>query len=312
MAYVDELERQLRDASRRRLRLAAARAPRPPAGAVGACVSIAVCLLVALLLLRAHRSQPTTSPSTAPGVATEIVANFQAFRRARSSADAVPVRLRPQLIAGTCTTAADSLPNAQAIEGQAAMEQVSCLVGQPQSRAQTHQAISLPASAGHKATARARRAHLLPIDKPTAAVKDVIQHLDYDQSRKLVLPAGRGTIWLIPAGGWLCDLARSSVITRPGNAGFACEPVAAIVAKPPLWPGGSWNGVYFGVEPDSITRVEFARTGAPAQDVELHDHTIAACVGTGGRLVQYSAKGSVSVEIPTSRYGGGGRCGAGP
>lgn len=49
--FIDTLEHELRLASRRRVRLAAARVPRPPAGAVAFTVALAVCAMVAVPLL---------------------------------------------------------------------------------------------------------------------------------------------------------------------------------------------------------------------------------------------------------------------
>ncbi len=64
--FIDGLEHELRLASQRRLRLAAARLPRPPAGAVAFTVVLAVCAAVAVPLL-ATRSDVGTGHRVAGG-----------------------------------------------------------------------------------------------------------------------------------------------------------------------------------------------------------------------------------------------------
>lgn len=71
--FIDSLERELRAASRRRVRLELARAPRPGAGAVAFAVALAVCAAVAVPLLATRSSsapehQPQATPPAAHGV----------------------------------------------------------------------------------------------------------------------------------------------------------------------------------------------------------------------------------------------------
>lgn len=66
--FVNALERELRLAGRRRVRLALARLPRPPAGAVGFALALVVCAAVAAPLLAIHSGatsapQPQTRPT---------------------------------------------------------------------------------------------------------------------------------------------------------------------------------------------------------------------------------------------------------
>ncbi len=62
--YIDELERELRAASRRHVRLAMARVPRAPAGTAAFVLTLAICAAVAVPLLQA-RSRSTSGPATA-------------------------------------------------------------------------------------------------------------------------------------------------------------------------------------------------------------------------------------------------------
>lgn len=93
------------------------------------------------------------------------------------------------------------------------------MVGRPAVRVsqRTLQSIAPQTPARYRASERASLAHLERIEQPTAQVKALIHHLQYGQARRLRLPVGRGTVWLIPSGGWLCDLVQSRLITRPGN-----------------------------------------------------------------------------------------------
>lgn len=69
--FIGDLEQELRAASTRRVRLAAARAPRPPATAIVLALSVAVCIAVAGAVLVGHTasgSGPSSPqhPITAP------------------------------------------------------------------------------------------------------------------------------------------------------------------------------------------------------------------------------------------------------
>lgn len=64
---IDTLEHELRLASRRRVRLAAARLPRPPSGAVAFAVVLVVCAAVAVPLLATRVGTTAGHPSTLGG-----------------------------------------------------------------------------------------------------------------------------------------------------------------------------------------------------------------------------------------------------
>lgn len=61
--FIDALEHELRQASRRRVRLALARLPRPPAGAATVILALAVCAAVAVPLLATHSLSTTRHPA---------------------------------------------------------------------------------------------------------------------------------------------------------------------------------------------------------------------------------------------------------
>jgi hypothetical protein len=95
--YLDQLESELMRASRRRLRLAAARAPRVPAGAAATVAAIAVCAVVALAVLqvggarRGARRVAASAPAPAavPVGAGALVRELGVFRRPQTAADRI-------------------------------------------------------------------------------------------------------------------------------------------------------------------------------------------------------------------------------
>jgi hypothetical protein len=93
--FIRDLENELRAAERRKLRLAAARLPRPPATAVVSMLSAAVCVLVVLGVLQTRGTTRDRSTS-ASSVSVQLASNFAVFRRARTPADGVPGGLRFQ------------------------------------------------------------------------------------------------------------------------------------------------------------------------------------------------------------------------
>jgi hypothetical protein len=95
--YLDELEAELRHAAGRRARLAAARAPRPPAGTFAGVCALAVCVLVVIALLQAgvrhagNGSPVSTgaSSSSVPAGARALVRELGVFRRPQTAADRI-------------------------------------------------------------------------------------------------------------------------------------------------------------------------------------------------------------------------------
>jgi hypothetical protein len=97
--YLDELERELRLAADRPVRLAVARAPRPPAGVLAGTFAAAACVLVAVVLLQVHGAkQGSPSPSTPPAVpgapavpagARALVRELGVFRRPQAATDRI-------------------------------------------------------------------------------------------------------------------------------------------------------------------------------------------------------------------------------
>ncbi|MBV9607054.1 MAG: hypothetical protein JO027_18215 [Solirubrobacterales bacterium] len=92
--YLDELEGELRLAAERRMRLALARAPRPPAGTFAGVSAVAACVLVAVLLLQAGTarhgaSQPLSPAVGVPAGARALVGELGVFRRPQTAADRI-------------------------------------------------------------------------------------------------------------------------------------------------------------------------------------------------------------------------------
>ncbi len=90
--FIDQLERELSAASQRRVRLAAARVPRPPVAAAAAVLAtLVVCVAVALPLLQA-RSRPgaadhSRSAPAAPAGARGLVSELAILRRPQTARD---------------------------------------------------------------------------------------------------------------------------------------------------------------------------------------------------------------------------------
>ncbi|MGB8881546.1 MAG: hypothetical protein WCD11_34950 [Solirubrobacteraceae bacterium] len=96
--YLDELEAELRHAAGRRVRLAVARAPRPPAGAFAGVCGVAACLLVVIALLQAGvrhagngspASTGASSSSAVPAGARALVRELGVFGRPQTAADRI-------------------------------------------------------------------------------------------------------------------------------------------------------------------------------------------------------------------------------
>lgn len=311
--FVDELEVELRAAAGRRVRLAAARVPRPSAAAVGTGLAVAVCVVVALALLQTRGAGPSVKSTAAGSVNPQIVSSFAAFRRPRTSADAVPVRLRPYPVYAQCSGPPEIPPGSSPLlktQGQALNRQVTCFVGRTSTASVPPEQISPTVPSRLRAAAKAllrKGANLRAAERnPRSTANMVASKLQFNDSRSAALPNGLGTIWLIPSGRWLCALATSRAISNPPrNGSLDCEPIGEILAKPPLPIGGIWNGYYFAVEPDRIVRVTLIHPGVAARATSLRDHVLAACVGSGDTLLQSTSDGAPPVR--TSLGGAGHR-----
>jgi hypothetical protein len=94
--YLDELEVELRRAARRRARLAAARAPRVPAGAIAGVWAVAACAIVAFVLLQVGGAGHSVGGSSGSGGSAAVPAGARAlvrelgvFRRPQAAADRI-------------------------------------------------------------------------------------------------------------------------------------------------------------------------------------------------------------------------------
>ncbi len=297
--FISELERELRAASTRRLRLAAARLPRPPATAVTAAVSAAVCVAVVLAVLQAHGPRSTAPSGAGSSVAPQIVSNFAPFRRARTLADRLPARLTIESF--NCFGPQPRAPEFGPT-GPVTNEQVQCAVDQRTHpvKLSAHDLAVLREMGAHQ-TARQR----LDDKRSARTLRVVLADLQRNDSRRESLPDALGTMWLVPSGRWLCDLTMSRrVFDFPGHAMIVCEPVRDVLTRPPLWAGLISDGYYFALEPDKITNVALSYPGGSRATV-LHDNVLSACVGLGRFALVQRVRGR-SEPITTS-LGGIGR-----
>jgi hypothetical protein len=265
--FVDQLERELRAAAGRRVRLETARIPRPSAGAVVVLISLALCAAVVLGALRihtrsavdrppshpAHRSSP---PAATRPVDRQIVASFSAFRRPRTAADAIPVGLRFSMCGGE---GPGNYSWCDVDQGPVPSPPVGSLGGTPPSQ-----------------YADAKDDWRLPI-------YGHVQYLQVNRSRRLTLPGGLGAIWLIPSGRYLCGLLDGPRWHRY-PVRMTCAPIATILRRPPIrFPGffgSTAHGIWIGAEPDRVARASISYPGG-TEPAALHDGALTACVGQG-------------------------------
>ena len=208
----------------------------------------------------------------------QIVENFAQFRRARTKADALPASIKPRAL--SCSGPfLEGGPSAAPIQGLEAYRQIQC--------------------SGPGRLSGGRVLHR------------VIDGLQRDQSRSVRLPGGLGTIWLIPSGGWLCNLQRSRAFLHfPGHTALACEPVSEVLAHPPLWAGliscssctASNGGYLFALEPDRVTKVTLGYLGG-SQPTYLADNVLGACIGNGSSWLEQTGP-TITGAIKTLLGGG--------
>jgi hypothetical protein len=139
----------------------------------------------------------------------------------------------------------------------------------------------------------------------------IITGLQLDQSRAVTLPGRLGTIWLIPSGGWLCNLLRSRILNGfPGHSSLTCEPISEVLAHPPLWTGAIFaasgqaagGGYLLGLEPDWVTDATLGYPGG-TQQTYLEHNLVGACIGQGSVWLEQT--GPTRTEAITTPLGGG-------
>lgn len=295
-AFLDELERELQHASTRRVRLATARLPRPPAMVAVAVVSLVLCIAVVLTATQLQSSRPGSGQTATRPVNPQITASFAAFRRPRTQADRLPAHTTIETF-NCSATARSSAVGRSAIQGVESNDQIGCFVDQRTQPAK----VSSPANAEiRKLLQQQSKAEA----KQMKTVGQVLSHLQRGQSRRLLLPDGLGTIWLIPSGPWLCNLLSSpALLDFPGHSMMTCEPIGEILTHPPLWSSGIWSGYFIAVEPDQITHVTLQFPGG-SRATYLRDGVLGACVGLGPYNLAQTTTGSVT-PITTSLGAGG-------
>jgi hypothetical protein len=212
---------------------------------------------------QAHRRRrPTRRRLRATGrpVAEQIVRNFAAFRRPRSVADTVS----PALIATRAR-----LP--YFCTGDPAFHP---------DRGELQCTFSTYARSVSQA--------------PSRNIRLLAAMLQFDQSRRVVLPYGLGALWWLPADGWLCALA--SARTSPKDptvlSTLRCEPATSVLAAPPLLASYGPDGYLVGAEPDQVVTVKVKHPSPLTQVFPMRDHVlVAASVGLGAVLVSSTADG---------------------
>jgi hypothetical protein len=257
--FTDQLERELRAAAGRRVRLEAARIPWPRGGALAVALSAVLCAGVLLAATQIHgnpsRLLLPSSPAV-PSVDPQIVSSFRAFRRPRVASDAVPGGLRFEVCGG---------------EGPGNYSWCNVV------------------RAGEQAP---------PPDKVSRSRLTIFGHphvLELSQSRRIPLPGKLGSIWLIPSGGWLCALLDGPRWTRY-SVRMRCGTIDLIHRRPPIdFPGFFFgptaHGIMMAAEPDEITRAVITYPGGIETGI-LRGGALVACIGQGPyKLAQTTARG---------------------
>jgi hypothetical protein len=283
--FIDQLEHELREATKRRVRVEAARVPHPAGTGLSVALSVGLCAAILLVAIQlharpaaVHRSPVSGRAPAAPAVAPaaravdpRIVASFAAFRRPRTASDGLPAGLE----FGSCG-------------GEGPGNYSWCSNSPPTLRS----ALFQPASA-------ANRWRLMIYGHP--------HYLQTGQSRRIPLPHGLGSIWLIPSGRWLCAFFHLPT-WRNYQVTMTCGTIGLILRRPPIHIAGYFfgpaaHGILITAEPDKITRAAIAYPGG-TEPALLHDGALEACVGQGAyKLEQTTAAGTRLKPVLVGAYG---------
>ena len=265
--FIDQLERELREATKRRVRVEAARVPHPAGTGLSVAVSVGLCATVLLVAIQlharpaaVHRPPASGRAPAARAVDPRIAASFAAFRRQRTASDRLPAGIE----FGSCG-------------GEGPGNYSWCNNSPPTRRSAEFQ----PANA-------ANRWRLTIYGHP--------HYLQTDQSRRIPLTHSLGSIWLIPSGRWLCAFFHLPT-WRNYQVTMTCGTIGLILRRPPIHIAGYFfgpaaHGILITAEPDKITRaaIAYPRGTEPAL---LHDGALEACVGQGAyKLEQTTADGT--------------------
>jgi hypothetical protein len=283
--FTDQLERELRAATARRVRLEAARIPRPRGGTAAVLVSLAVCAAVLLVATQIHRTSANphapdvSSPPSTQSVDARIAASFHVFRRPRAAADALPPHIRSF---GPCG-------------GEGPGNYAWCDVD-------TSQVVARPQ--GSSGTLGQ------PTDTPSRSRLTIYgqkHDLQLTESRRIPLPDQLGSLWLIPSGRWLC-----AVLDGPRWQTYPvrmrCGTLKLIRQRPPIdFPGYFFgptaHGIMIAAEPDEIANAVITYPGGTETGL-LHDGALVACIGQGPyKLAQRTARGVHLRPIQVGAYG---------
>lgn len=262
--FIDQLDRELRAATRRRVRLEAARIPAPAAGTLAAAVSLAACvavIMVATHLHPKHPVQPAAHHTSPEAVDPRIVANFSAFRRPRTRSDRLPPGLKFGLCGGEGPGNYSACNNGDLHAGRLVRN------GRLGFKIENYRTPVADAADGWR-----------------LVIYGQAHHLQVGRSRRLALPDDLGSIWLIPSGHWLCAYLGGHMWTRYWVR-MECGTIGLILRKPPIdFPGFFFgptaHGILIAAEPDTVTSATVAYPGG-TETATLHDGALTACVGQG-------------------------------
>lgn len=244
-----------------------------------AFLALLVCVIVPLGVGWAAAAQPAEKRAMqrvgARQVNSRIVANFRAFRRPRTKADALPT----------------SFSSFEECGGEGRGNYASCNVNQPP-----------PAGVpGHAADAADAA------DGWQLRIYGQVHALQVTASRRVRLPAGLGALWLIPSGRWLCAVLDGRRWRRY-FVRMRCGTIGLVLRRPPLdFPGYFFgptaHGIMMAAEPDEVASAEIAYPGG-AEPVVLRGGALAACVGQGRyELKQTTARGLHLKPIDVGAFG---------
>jgi len=241
-----------------------------------ALLALLVSVIVPLGIGGAAAAHPAARSATQIGEAgqvnSRIVASFRAFRRPRTSADALPASLSSFGFCG----------------GEGPGNYAFCTVDQPQPSGVPGQ----PADAA---------------DGWQLVIYGQVHALQVADSRRVRLPDGLGAIWLIPSGRWLCAVLDGRRWRRY-SVRMRCGTIGLVLRRPPLdFPGYFFgpaaHGIIMAAEPDEVTSAVIAYPGGTEPAV-LRGGALAACVGQGHyELKQTTARGLHLKPIDVGAFG---------